>query len=254
MIGISQYSHIQGLKYPDADARSFYDYLVNDNGIPEDHVTLLLNEEATLQRIKDLLGVEIKRKARKEDTVILYYAGHGAPEPDSYSPDGDGLEKYLLPYDADPQRLYTTALPMAEISRIISRFAADRVILIQDTCYSGASGGRTIQTASVRASLSDRYLDRLTQGKGRVILTASAANEVSIEKDDVRHGIFTYYLLESFRNGDLDGDGIITTGEAFRYVSRKVPDATDQNQHPVKKGEETEGEIAIGKRVGEGMP
>ena len=251
VIGISQYKHIEGLRYADNDARAIYDYLTKDNGIPASHITFLANEEATLQRIKDVLGVEIKGNAREKDTVIIYFAGHGASEPDRDSPDGDGMEKYFLTYDSDPQRLYSTALPMQEMARMFSRIDSERIVLIQDTCYSGSSGGRTIQTASVRASISDTYLNRITKGKGRVIITASKANEVSMEKDSLGHGIFTYYLLEALRYGDNDHDGMITTGEIYRYVSEKVPEDTRGNQHPVKKGEEVEGEIVIGKVRGE---
>jgi len=248
VIGISRYQHVAGLRYADADARAFYDYLVNENHIPKNQVTLLLNEDATLLKLRDVLGVELPKKARKQDTVIIYYAGHGAPEPDRGSDDGDGLEKYLLPYDADPNRLYSTAFPMSEIARIFPRLAAERVVMLQDTCFSGTTAlkGRTIQTAMFRASLSDQFLNRLTQGKGRVIITASEANEVSLERDDFGHGVFTHFLLESLRHGDIDGDGLITTNEAFRYVSQKVPDATGQNQHPVKKGIES-AEIILGK-------
>ena len=247
VIGISQYKHIEGLRYADKDARAIYEYLTKDNGIPESHITFLANEDATLQRIKDVLGVDIKGKALEKDTVIIYFAGHGASEPDRDSPDGDGLEKYFLTHDSDPQRLYSTALPMQEVARMFSRIDAERIVLIQDTCYSGASGGRTVKTASIRASISDAYLNRITKGKGRIIITASKANEVSMEKDSLGHGVFTYYLLEALRHGDNDGDGYLTTGEIYRYVSTKVPEDTKGNQHPVKKGEEVEGEIVIGK-------
>ncbi|MEW6684439.1 MAG: caspase family protein [Nitrospirota bacterium] len=248
VIGISRYQNVTGLRYADADASAFYDYLVEQNQVPRTQVTLLLNEDATLQRLKDVLGVELKQKARKQDMVIIFYAGHGAPEPDQSSLDGDGLEKYLLPHDADPRRLYSTALPMAEIAKILSRFSAERVVVLQDTCFSGATGigSRTIQTQAFRASISDTYLNRLAQAKGRVILAASEANEVSIERDDLRHGVFTYYLLEALHRGDVDGDGLITTNELFRYISEKVPEATGQNQHPVKKGVEIR-EIVLGR-------
>ena len=45
---------------------------------------------------------------------------------------------------------------------------------------------------------------------------------------------------------DQDGDGIITVSELFSYISRKVPEASAQDQHPVRKGE-TEGELVIGR-------
>jgi len=153
------------------------------------------------------------------------------------SPDGDGLEKYLLPYDVDPKDLYATALPMGEISRIFNRIRAERLIFIADSCYSGASGGRTISLEGMRANISDTFLDRIAVGKGRIILTASSANEVSTEDEKLQHGIFTYFLLEGLRGkADIDSDGLITVDEAYGYVSKHVPQATGQEQHPVKKG------------------
>ncbi len=89
----------------------------------------------------------------------------------------------------------------------------------------------------MRANISDTFLERIAAGRGKVIITASAANEVSVEKDDLQHGVFTYYLLEALKGAaDSDRDGAVTVDEAYRYVSEKVPRATGQEQHPVKKG------------------
>jgi WD40 repeat protein/uncharacterized caspase-like protein/uncharacterized protein YgiM (DUF1202 family) len=247
VIGISQYKTVRSLKYADKDALAFRDYLVKNVGVTPDHMTVLTNEQATLFNLKRSLGTELKRKAGPKDTVIIYYAGHGAPEPDASSPDGDGLEKYLIPYDADPQDLYTTGLPMREVETIFHRLSAERVIFITDSCYSGATAGRTFSTVARRATLSDGFLNRLSKGKGRVVLTASRAGEVSEERDDLGHGVFTYYLLEGLKGkADIDGDGVVTVDEAYSYISTHVPQATGQNQHPVKKGE-VEGQLILGR-------
>lgn len=247
VIGISQYKTVRSLKYADKDASAFRDYLTKNVGVLPDHMTFLINEEATLFNLKRSLGTELKRKAGPKDTVIIYYAGHGAPEPDASSPDGDGLEKYLIPYDADPQDLYTTGLPMREVETIFHRLSAERVIFITDSCYSGATAGRTFSTAARRANLSDGFLTRLSKGKGRVVLTASRAGEISEERDDLGHGVFTYYLLEGLNGkADVDGDSIVTVDEAYSYLSIHVPEATGQNQHPVKKGE-VEGQLILGR-------
>ena len=89
--------------------------------------------------------------SRPEDTVFIFYAGHGAPEADPDSRDGDGIAKYLLPYEADPQNFYGTAIPMDEVARLFRRIAAERLVFISDACFSGASGGRTILSAGTRA-------------------------------------------------------------------------------------------------------
>jgi uncharacterized caspase-like protein len=246
VIGINRYKNFPALKYSVNDAREFYRYLVEVNGVPKDHIWLLLDEEATLDRIKSTLGTHLRQQAGKDDMVIVFLAGHGITERDATSPDGDGLEKYILPHNGDPKDLYASAMPMSEIARIFNRISAERLVFISDTCYSGASGGRTIPVVGARANISGAFLDRLSRGKGRVILTASDANEVSVEQDELKHGVFTYYLLEALRGqGDLDGDGVITVDEAYRYVSMKVPRATGQHQHPVKKGEMT-GQMVLG--------
>ncbi len=247
VIGISQYEQVPPLKYADKDAIAFYDYLHTQVGVPKDQITLLANNQATLFNLKRSLGTELKRKAGPQDTVIIYYAGHGAPETDSMSPDGDGLEKYLIPFDADPKDLYSTGLPMREVETIFRRLSADRVILITDSCYSGATAGRTFSTANRRAVVSDKFLGRLAKGKGRVILTASRAGEVSEERDNLQHGVFTYYLLQGLKGAaDYDADGLVTVDEVYSYVSTHVPQVTGQNQHPVKKGV-FEGQLILGR-------
>lgn len=237
VIGINNYPNIRHLKYAVNDARIFYDHLVNYNHIPAENVTLLIDQEATLTRVRSTLGTHLKSKAGKDDMAIIFFAGHGATEKDVMSPDGDGLEKYLLPYDANPKDLYATALPMGEVSRIFNRIRSERLVFFADSCYSGASGGRTIGITGLRANISEAFLDRIASGKGRVIMTASGANEVSAEKDDLQQGVFTYYLVQGLRGkADADKDGLITVDELYRYVSDQVPLATGQEQHPVKKG------------------
>lgn len=246
VIGINDYTNIRKLKYAVNDARAFHDLLISNNKIPEENVSLLINQKASLTNLRSTLGTKLKNYAGKEDMVIIYFAGHGATEQDAMSPDGDGLEKYLLPYDADLTDLYSSALPMREISHIFHRIKSERIIFIADACYSGASGGRTVSFSGIRANISNAFLDRIISGKGTIIITASAANEVSIENAEFKHGVFTYYLLEALRGkADIDNDGIITVDEAYRYVSDRVPKATGQEQHPVKKGS-VEGSLIFG--------
>ena len=253
VIGIDAYPHVPPLKYAINDAKAFYHYLVNRSQIPAENVTLLLDREASLSRLRSTLGTHLKNKAGKEDMVILYFAGHGATETDVQSPDGDGLEKYLLPYDADPKDLYASAIPMRELSHIFNRIRAERLIFIVDSCYSGASGGRTIPAGAYRSNISEAFLDRIAGGRGRIILSASAANEVSAERDELQHGVFTYFLLDGLQgNADTDKDGVITVDEIYGYVSKHVPQVTGQEQHPVKKGA-VEGRLILGIVNGENL-
>jgi hypothetical protein len=129
VVGINSYPNIRPLKYAVADARAFYDLLVLDNQVPAENVFLLLNEQATLPELRSTLGTKVKNRAGADDMVIIYFAGHGATEIDVMSPDGDGLEKYLLPYEANPNDLYASALPMREVAYIFHRIRSERLCL-----------------------------------------------------------------------------------------------------------------------------
>ncbi|MBN2298366.1 MAG: caspase family protein [Deltaproteobacteria bacterium] len=242
VIGINDYRSdaIPDLKYAVSDARAVYDYLQSEMKIPRDHIFNLYDEQADKKNVERVLGDVLPKKVKPQDTVIIYYSGHGAPAQDSTSADGDGITKYLLTCDTDTDNLWSTAMPMERVRTIFSRLSSERVVFLADTCYSGASGGRTLSSAT-RATLSDAFLDRLSAGRGRVIMTASGPGELAREDKKLGngHGVFTYYLLEGLQGAaDSDRDGLITTGEAYEYVYSMVTKHTKNQQHPVKKGEE----------------
>ena len=174
--------------------------------------------------------------------MLIFFAGHGAPETDQRGLERDGLAKYLIPSDADPEDLYSTALPMDELQTIFGRLESERIVAFLDACYSGAAGGRTFAARKTRAGgVDDLFLERLTRSKGRAIITASRPAEVSIELPELGHGIFTYYTVEGLKGAaDANRDGIVTLQELYEYVEAQVSRksrAVGGNQHPVMKGE-----------------
>lgn len=247
VIGIGRYdrTEIPPLKYAVADAERLYDVLVTTGGFKKENVLLLTDtaeRKPTLRNVKWALGTYLARSAQKDDLIVIFYAGHGAPEIDPRGVESDGLAKYLVPADADPDDLYSTALPMDELTTIFNRIDADQVVMFLDACYSGAAGGRTFASKRTRASrIDDVFLERLTRSKGRVIVTASRANEVSLELADLGHGVFSHYLIQGIRGtADLDRDGIVSLQELYQYLEQEVTRKSrlaGGNQHPVMKGE-----------------
>jgi hypothetical protein len=258
IIGVGRYENpkIPTLRYAVADAEAMYKVLTA-SGFKKDHVLLLTDtaeRKPTLRNIKYALGTFLARSAGKDDTVIVYFAGHGAPEVDPRGVEKDGLAKYLIPSDADPDDLFSTALPMDDLQTIFDRIEAERVVAFLDSCYSGAAGGRTFAAKKTRAvNVDDLFLERLTRSKGRVIITAARPSEVSIELADLGHGVFTYYLTEGLKGaGDLNKDGIVSLQELYEYVQQQVVQksrAVGGNQHPLLKGE-MEGVLPLTKARG----
>ncbi|HEX7181078.1 MAG TPA: caspase family protein [Thermoanaerobaculia bacterium] len=254
-IGISKYQDttIQSLQYADADARAVFDYFRDTFGLPESQIFLRVNEQATLREIKSVLGTRLAARANDpRDTVILYFAGHGMRERVTGSLDADGLGKYFLPYDADRNDLFSTALDMDEVTNILRRLTPERVVVLLDSCFSGAAGGRSPfdpKADRERALITGEFLDRMAHvGKGRVVMTASGPEESAQESADLGHGLFTYYLLDGLRGAaDLSGDGEIDVHEIYRYVSDKVARATKGRQNPKLKEPDLVGRILLGR-------
>ena len=247
VIGVGRYNStaIPQLQYSVADAELVQQVLVGQGGFKKENVLLITDKterKPTLRDLKWALGTFLARSAKKDDLIMIFFAGHGAPEVDPRGAESDGLAKYLVPSDADPNDLYSTALPMDEFQTIFDRIEAERVVVFVDACYSGAAGGRTFASKRTRAARVDEvFLDRLTRSKGRAILTASRGSEVSLEVPERGHGLFTRYLVQGLRGAaDLDRDGIVSLQELYQYLEQQVSQKSRSiggNQHPVMKGE-----------------
>jgi uncharacterized caspase-like protein len=238
IIGISNYKDPKlNLNYAHRDAEEIYNILIksNDGPFAEDHITKLINNDATYSKIRKALRNFLK-KPDKDDLVLIYFSCHGAPDPDRPN------NTYILPYDTDPDDIASTALHMGEIqSAIHDNLLSKKIIIIADTCHSAAIGGdigrRNVKNSS---EIINRYFDELAKSKeGTALITSAEANEVAFEdkKWGNGHGVFTHFLLEGLR-GKADGygggkkDGIVSVGELFEYVRDNVKKHTDNKQHP----------------------
>lgn len=238
VVGISTYqSERLTLKYADRDAEDFATLLQTPLGgnFAPDHVEKLVNDEATTFAITRALRSFLKKPSR-EDVVIIYFACHGAPDPDRPA------NLYLLTHDTDPDDIAGTALPMREIDLALrENLLAERVVVLADTCHSaGLGGGVGRRNTADNAGAFNTYLQAVSQTRGGVaLLTSAEANETAQEGAQWGggHGVFTHYLLQGLL-GDADGygerakDGIVTVGELFDYVRANVTRATNNSQHP----------------------
>lgn len=235
VVGVGAYRdpRIPALRYADADARAFHDFLVSEGaglgGFARDHVRLLLNEEATVRNVRSALLTWL-RGATDDDIVVIYFAGHGAPDP------GRLDDHYLLTWDTDLDDLPATALLMDAVSDAIRRVYHRHLVLIADACHSAGVGGQAGTRALSVNAVNSAFLDRVrgTTG-GHVTFTASQVNQLS--REDARwgggHGVFTWYLLEALRGrADEDADGIVTLGEAMEFVRDAVRRETKNAQIP----------------------
>jgi caspase domain-containing protein len=234
IVGISKYRNvgkgIPNLEYADVDARTVYEFLQQPaaGGFSRENMLLLLNENATLSRIRDALTSFVAR-ASENDLLLIFFAGHGAPDP--FAPQN----LYVIAHDTNVEAMPQTALAMTELRRNIDQnVKSKRMILFLDACHS--AGLSTEGTRNLANNLANLYLETwLYKEQGRAIITSSDVNEASREsqKWGKGHGVFTYYLLEGLRGrADANEDRFVSVGELFRYVRQKVRLDTEFQQNP----------------------
>lgn len=232
LVGISKYAKPElALQFADADANVFSQLLQSPRGggLPPGNVLLLTDEKATTAAVRNGFQDFLKRRAGKNDTVIIVIAGHGTVEvPGSKS-------AYILTYDSDPQDLKSTALPVPELQALFEDQLSKvgRVLLFVDVCKAGTVG--TIHNTMVSSNV-----QQLGDVEGDLFgLLASRPKEVSLEGPQFGggHGVFSYFVIKGLEGAaDQNQDGNVDANELIKYVSDQVQTATNDKQHPREFG------------------
>jgi hypothetical protein len=223
VIGINTYQHpeIPALSYAVNDARSVAAALER-LGFTSERIFLLLDAQATRQGIESVLYDRL-RAAGVNDRLFVFFAGHGET---MALPHGD-TEGFLLPHDANPRNLFTTAISMSDVRRIGQRIAAKHILFAVDACYSGF----TVAQARSPQRVDTNYLRLILQDPAVQVITAGKSGEKVYEERG--HGLFTMQLLKAFEGyADADQNGVLLTTELAAFLQSRVMRETEGRQHP----------------------
>lgn len=230
LVGVAKYkdTSVPPLQLCDKDAKDVAEFLETQKAVFKNvHLKLLLNEQATKEEIEKYLYADL-RKAGKDDTVLLFFSGHGAAHTASSN-------FYFLTHNSDPNYLEATALNMTGL-KFLDGLNSKRVLLIADACHAGGFSPRT-RTMSPQKKRVDHYMKMLGDVSGRMMLTSSKPNEYSQVLPHMKNSVFTHYLLKALRGeADSDRDGVVTIEEAYDYVYTHTKEETRGGQHPQKEG------------------
>ncbi len=195
--GISDYpGNEQDLSFTDQDAIRARDALISGAGMPADNGILLLNSDATLANFRAAIE-EIAQIATEQDTVVLFYSGHGnrvtrAAGPNSADP--DGLDETI--------ELYDGAMLDDELALLLDTVSAGTTLLVLDSCFSGG------------------FAKDIVSRPGRMGLFSSEEDVTSQVAAKFRAGGYLSIFFEEALNGhaDLDNNGELTAIELSEYL------------------------------------
>jgi hypothetical protein len=214
IIGISSYRTLPTAAHADDDAKAFYDYAIRALGVKAENIKLLINQDAGEIEIYKAFKTWLPSRVRVTTDVYVFYSGHG------YTTfDGKGL--YWFPHQADPDLISKTAILVEELNADILASKPKSVTVFADACYSGQTKSGETLISSGRP-LVPKVETRLFPETFTVI-TASKHDQISSSSPDLRHGIFSYYLMRGMEGeADSNRDGKITLGEMQSYLVDNV--------------------------------
>jgi len=236
LIGISQYAELEGLKYADADVKTFSQVLTEFGGYRRADVTVVLNTEATKVRIMDEITKVVRASKREPlEHFILMFAGHGMPGRIEGGRTGAGgaveTNIFLAPSDASTAQssFFSTGrevgnetfINRAWLAKQLSEIDARSIVIILDSCYSGTEAfgelffenlgysirsfeysgpQRGVRDVQKTRNLEIRESSTAGGGQKRIAYFASSReDQPSAEYDELRHGALSYCLFEEIR-------------------------------------------------------
>jgi uncharacterized caspase-like protein len=255
LVGINKYAEPRAQRLHGAvnDVKNMRQVLVREYGFPDGNIHTLTNEEATLAAIRDAFR-EMSQRLGPDDIFVFHFSGHGTWLPDDNGDElrdreGDRRDEALCPYDCLENK--ENALRDDELGQMLDRIRAREVVVILDSCNSGTgtkalsagpgaavrlwpevSGSRSVTPPS-REFHADSPVGRdvrsAPDGQRRIVFSACTATQLAreLEHDDIRidlvTGSLTYYLIQGLRGpADVNGDGVVTYGEAHRFARRRL--------------------------------
>jgi hypothetical protein len=134
---------------------------------------------------------KVSSEVGPNDSVTVYYAGHGYQMPDKAGKPGEG---YWIPADAsakDPSNWVSNS----DVSKLLGAIPAKQVMLVSDSCYSGAF------TKEQKVTTASNDPKQLLANRSVTVMSSGGEEPVSDEGKD-GHSIFAWSLMETLKGVD----------------------------------------------------
>jgi predicted nucleic acid-binding Zn-ribbon protein len=205
IIGNNSYGAYPALQTAINDAKSLDVILRERYGFD---TKLLLN--ANRHQIMTALN-EIHKKLSANDNLLIYYAGHGEIDPNTNL-------AYWLPTDAEVGNP-ANWISSQSITEFLSIMPARHVLVVADSCYSGAMTGSAVAKLpdTMDESKRTKWLKIMATRKARMVLTSGGVKPV-LDQGGGGHSVFANAFLGVLRANK----GILEDYDVFRAVAGQV--------------------------------
>lgn len=230
IIGINDYQDdvIPDLKTAVNDATELSRVLKSSFGFRD--VILLTDAQATTSNITQSLR-DLVNQTKKDDSVLIYYAGHGELEKIT----GSG---YWVPHNAKGGDV-STYMDNSIIQKYIKAIPARHVFLVSDSCFSGTLFGE----ARSLPPINNKFYASLYKEKSRWGMTSGNRTPVS-DSGSGGHSIFAYHFLKELKESEKP---YLTPRQIYQRIGPVVRNNSEQMPitKPIKNTGDEGGEFVF---------
>jgi hypothetical protein len=210
VVGIESYAAIQPVPGAVRNAKDWANYFAETRGMPFGSYKVLLNDQATLDEIKEA-AEDVATKVKPKGTLWFVFIGHGAPAKDG----SDGL---LVGWDAKQTAasLYARSLSQKTLAGMLGKGAQARTVMVVDACFSGRRPDGAPLVAGLQPILLAQIAPALSNS---VLLLGAGTDQFAGPLPGQNRPAFSYLVLGGLRGwADDNGDGLVTGFEVAKFT------------------------------------
>ena len=187
-------------------------------------------EGATLDEAHEAL-TGLMRRVRRQDTVLVYFSGHGLA-----ADDGDGTPRLFLALaDSSRGTIEDSGLALHRIQEVLAALPARKKVLLVDACFTGEGKLSEVFAEAAAPPRPEVPLLRTELPTDEAHLLAAGLGSPAFEFDELSGSLYTVHFTEALADlrADLDGDGVVTVSEAHDHATDAVVDGSGGQQQPL---------------------
>ncbi|MFQ5526958.1 MAG: protein kinase [Thermoanaerobaculia bacterium] len=209
VIGNNRYEQLPRLETAALDAQDIATVLERDYGFK----VRLMTDANRYEMITGLTEIAAELTAR--DNLLVYYAGHGWLDEQNQS-------GYWQPVDAEPTNTANWISTKYEISAVLGQLPSKRVLVIADSCYSGALSEELAPDLEPLPPGPEHVeqVRQLLERRARLALTSGGLSPV-LDVGDGRHSVFSKVLLELLE----DNERVVEASRIFGLLQSRVSES-----------------------------
>lgn len=220
-IGINHYHFFQSISYGQEDAQALQQFLVYDAGVPlnqclllADHATSSWGRSAYPSRANILgwLDFLLQHYVQPSDHLWIFFSGYGL----TYHG-----QDYLLPIDANPAAISSTAIPVEVLYKYLCRVPGVNVLVLLD-----------ISRSQARLSHADvgSHTARVASQLGVATILSCQPGQFAHEGIGLTQGLFTNALLDCLRDRPDH-----TLANLVQCLDRRLPELCEHTWRPLQQ-------------------